>query len=146
MILLSLLISASFEFGLSFPAGNLGKEVNIGKYLNISQRIASYRGVNISPFVEFSSYPAITNPMSVYCSSVGVRFATTSKVWGFSGKLGVAVGMMDYSKNALNVDVLPSIEKAISSSLPLYVVFSVPIMFFKNVTLYTVNTGILFSL
>ena len=146
MTLLPILVAAALELGLTFPAGGFEQEVNIGKYLKVSQKLVRFEWGYLSPYVRFSRYPGITSALSVYHGSAGIIVGSTWNLLRVSGGLGFGVGMLNSGTNIVNGEVCPSIRRKLSSGIPLYFSLSFPVMFFENTTLYSVNTGILFLL
>ena len=146
MTVVSLLIASFVELGLTFPGGGLEQEVNIGKFLEVSYQVVSIRKLCFSSYARLSRYPAITSSFSVNHATVGFSIGSTVKILGLSGTLGIGLGIMKSSENILNCEIYPTLKRAIFSDFPLYFTIGVPLMFFNNITLYAINTGILFSI
>ncbi len=141
-----LLIAASFELGLTFPAGGLEKEVNIGEYLRLSHSIIELKSVVFSPYVRFSRYPGITSALPVYDGSAGMLAGFTKKIAGISGELGLGFGVLQSSNNIVHVESYFIMKRRIIRDINLDLAVSIPILFFENTTIYSVNIGLFWGI
>ena len=146
MILAVFLIATTLEIGLSFPASGLDDEVNVGKYITVSHKVASIKSVHFSPYIKFSRYPAITTALSVMDAGAGVLVEPDIEIVGFSGSAGLGAGIFHSTKRVVRMEIYPVIKKEVKRDINLFLTFSVPLLFFKNVTVYSINIGLLLSI
>jgi len=146
MSILAILIATSLEMGFAFPGGGLEKEVNIGKYLFIEQRLVRVESFDISSYVRLSRFPSITTALSVYDMNAGVNIHLPMGFLKARGALGLGLGRLSSSRDIFRLELCPLIRKPIYGKNHLSLSLSFPVFFLKNTVMYSVNPGISVSL